>query len=266
VHETAQVDTSEANVDVPPPPQPAQTGTGQPVAPQTATSQASWRRRHPILTGCLAIVVLFFALIVVGAALGGGGDETGGGAGGNDGQQAQEEQAAQPEEPPAEEQPNEGQEQDGGQDQGQGQGEEEQQVQGPARIGQEVVVGDSAYTVTNARKASVIRDPSGFDDPMEGNFILVDFTVENRGNEPMSVSDIGLYVYDNQGRQFETETDIPLGAIPEDRDLFLIDRINPGLSQNVRVVFSVPPDARGFEMEVSSGFFGTETRRIALGF
>jgi hypothetical protein len=93
----------------------------------------------------------------------------------------------------------------------------------------------------------------------------LDFTVENRGTEPMSVSDIGLYVYDSQDRQFETETDVPFGYIPEDRDLFLLDRLNPGLSQDVRVVFSVPPDTQGFEMEVSSGFFGTETRRIALG-
>ena len=112
----------------------------------------------------------------------------------------------------------------------------------------------------------MLRDPSGFDEPVQGNFVLVDFTVENRGDEPMSVSDIGLYVYDDQGRQFETETDIPLGAIPENKDLYLLDRINPGLSQDVRVVFSVPPDAKGFEMEVSSGFFATETRRIALGF
>jgi hypothetical protein len=45
-----------------------------------------------------------------------------------------------------------------------------------------------------------------------------------------------------------------------------IDRINPGPSQDIRVVFSVPPDARGLKMEVSSGLFATETRRIALGF
>jgi hypothetical protein len=129
-----------------------------------------------------------------------------------------------------------------------------------------VVVGDAAYTVTKAWRETELRDPSGFDDLVQGNFVLVDFTVENRGDEPMSVSDIGLYVYDDQGRQYETETDIPLGAIPENKDLFLLDRINPGLSPDVRVVFSVPQDAKGFEMEVSSGFFATETRRIALGF
>jgi hypothetical protein len=120
--------------------------------------------------------------------------------------------------------------------------------------------------VTRAWRETELRDPSGFEEPMQGNFVLVDFTVENRGEEPMSVSDIGLYVYDSQGREFETEAEVPFGAIPENRDLFLMDRINPGLTQDVRVVFTVPPDAKGFEMEVSSGLFAAETRRIALGF
>jgi hypothetical protein len=150
--------------------------------------------------------------------------------------------------------------QDSGQDGGQGGG------QAPASIGEEVVVGNAAYTVTNAQQETRHEDPSGFERPMTGNFLVVDCTVENRGDEPMSVSDIGLYVYDDQGRQFETETDVPLGYIPDNKDLFVLDRINPGLSQNVRVVFSVPPDSQGYEMEVSSGLFAAETRRISLGF
>ena len=248
VHQAARVPTPEADVPVPPPPQPG--GAGGAAAPQQpAQESGGGRRRHPILLGCLGIIGLLVVLVIVLAALGGG-DETAGGGGGGGGQPAQDSGQGQQ---------NQAQGQGQGQDQGQG-------ARGPARIGQEVVVGDAAYTVTRAWRKTELRDPSGFDDPVQGNFVLVDFTVENRGEEPMSVSDLGLYVYDNQGREFETETDIPLGAIPENRDLFMLDRINPGLSQDVRVVFTVPPDAKGFEMEVSSGLFATETRRIALGF
>jgi hypothetical protein len=57
-----------------------------------------------------------------------------------------------------------------------------------------------------------------------------------------------------------------LGKPDTDRAEKKIDRINPGLSQDIRVVFLVPPDARGLKMEVSSGLSATETRRIALGF
>jgi len=232
VHQTATVPTPEADVPVPPPPQPFG-GTAAP--PQQAVgAQRSWPRRHPLLTGCLGLIGLFLLLIVVIVAAGGGG---GGGGGGGD-QQAQN--------------PSQDSDQGGG--------------KAPASTGEKVVVGDSAYTVTNAQQETRLEDPSGFDPPMTGNFVVVDFTVENLGNEPMTVSDIGLYVYDDQGRQFETETDVPLGYIPEDKDLFLLDRINPGLSQSVRVVFSVPPDSKGYEMEVSSGMFASETRRISLGF
>ena len=248
VHQAARVPTPEADVPVPPPPQ---AGGGAAASPQQPAQQSS-RRRHPILFGCLAIVGLLVVVVIVAAALGGGGDETAGGGGGGGGQQAQESDQGQ---------------QNQGQNQAQEQGQDQaQEPRGPARIGQEVVVGDVAYTVTRAWRETELRDPSGFEEPMQGNFVLVDFTVENRGEEPISVSDIGLYVYDDQDRQFETETEVPFGAIPENRDLFLMDRINPGLSQDVRVVFTVPPDAKGFEMEVSSGFFATETRRIALGF
>jgi hypothetical protein len=250
VHQAATVPTPEAEVDVPPPPQPG--GAGGAAVPQQPAQQG-FGRRHPILLGCLGVFGLLVVLIIIGAALGGGGDETAGGGGGGGGQQDQAQNQGQGQ--------NQAQGQNQGQDQGQG-----QKKQAPARIGETVVVGDAAYTVTRAWRETVLRDPSGFDDPMQGNFVLVDFTVENRGDEPMSVSDIGLYVYDDQDRQYETETDIPLGAIPENKDLFLLDRINPGLSQDVRVVFSVPPDAKSFEMEVSSGFFSTETRRISLGF
>ena len=57
-----------------------------------------------------------------------------------------------------------------------------------------------------------------------------------------------------------------MGKPDTDRAEKKIDRINPGLSEDIRVVFSVPPDARGLKMEVSSSLSATETRRIALGF
>lgn len=210
-----------------------------PPPPQPQPPQRGWVKWLLIGGGgCLLLVFLLFGFVACLAVLGSSGG--GGGEGAN-----------QPADQPQE-------------DQG-GAGDDEEK-QPPASVGEEVVVGEVAYTVTRAWQETRLEDPSGFEEPLEGNFVLVDFTVENRSDEPMSVSDIGLYVYDDQGRQFETETEVPFGYIPEDRDLFLIDRINPGLSQDVRVVFTVPPDASGFEMEVSSGFFASETRRIALGF
>lgn len=235
-HATAHVPTPEADVPVPPPPgQQAAGGTTPPQPQQVSAPRQGRSTGSRILIGCAALVILPIVLVGCFALLSGGGGETGGGNGGG-GEEAQ----------------------DSGQGEGGGGPD-------PASVGEEVPVGDAVYTVTKVGQETKLVDPSGFDDPVEGNFLIVDFTVENRGDEPMSVSDLGLYVYDDQDRQFETETEVPLGYIPENKDLFLLDRINPGLSQEVQVVFSVPPDSKNFEMEVSSGLFDTEPKRIALG-
>lgn len=66
-HETAQVSTPEANVDVPPT---QWQGTGGPQGGQ----QGEQKRRHPILMGCLGIVVIVFLIGIIGAVAGGGDD------------------------------------------------------------------------------------------------------------------------------------------------------------------------------------------------
>jgi hypothetical protein len=100
---------------------------------------------------------------------------------------------------------------------------------------------------------------------MKGNFVLVTFVFTNNGNDPANVSDIGLYLYDSQNRQFETDTDATMN-LPQDKSIFLLDRVNPGLSKTVQTVYSVPPDANGFELEVTSGLWATGSARIKLGF
>jgi hypothetical protein len=44
-----------------------------------------------------------------------------------------------------------------------------------------------------------------------------------------AASDVGLYLYDSEDRQFETDGDM-FGYVPEDKDIFLLERINPGMS------------------------------------
>jgi len=80
VHRAAHVPTPEADVPVPQPPRAGGTGAAAPEQP----AQRGFGRRHPILTGCLGIIVLLIVLSIIGAALGGGGGETAGGGGSGD--------------------------------------------------------------------------------------------------------------------------------------------------------------------------------------
>ena len=79
IHRTAHMPTPEADVPVPPLPQAGNTDAATPGQP----TQSSAARRHPILTGCLGIIVIFI-LIGILSSLGGGGDETAGGGGGGE--------------------------------------------------------------------------------------------------------------------------------------------------------------------------------------
>ena len=119
--------------------------------------------------------------------------------------------------------------------------------------------------VHSAQPVTQLDDPFGVQPPLTGNFILVTFTFANNGSEPVTVSDIGLYLYDSEGNQYETEADA-LMYLPQETSIFLLDRVNPGLTQEVQAVYSVPPTAEGFELEVTSGFFASESARISLGF
>jgi hypothetical protein len=246
-HETAKVVTPEADVQVPPPPQDSEWNT------TAAPSQEADKPRISIgtfLMGFFLIVGLLWLIV-----------PTGGGSGNsNDGQRENNDPppAAEKKKPaPAQEEQPAGKENLAAQEQ-----PEPEKVYG---IGDRVNVGDVTYTVISARPKTRLRDTYGIDPPKTGNFVVVDFTFTNNGTDPVTMSDVGLYLYDSKNREYETDSDM-FGYIPEAKDIFLLDRINPGLSKQAQVIYTVPPDASGFELEVTSGFFASEVERIKLGF
>jgi len=230
VHETAQVPTPEADVSVPSP-------------PQESSERTFLQKWWPWI-----LVLVVVALIMINTPSGGGGG--GGNSASSNNPPSVAENEEKPEEkkqqPARENQANEGQKESYG-------------------IGDTVPVGDVSYKVTGARQVRQLPDPYRIDPPMKGNFILITFVFTNNGNDPANVSDIGLYLYDSQNREYETDTDATMN-LPQDKSIFLLDRVNPGLSRTVQTVYSVPPNAKGFELEVTSGFWATESARIRLGF
>ncbi len=53
--------------------------------------------------------------------------------------------------------------------------------------------------------------------------------------------------------------------IEPERDLFL-ERVNPGVTREGTVVFTVADDASGFVLELAGGFFSGEVGYVDLGF
>ena len=253
-YETAHLPTPEADVPVPPP---GQFGTGD-FAPQAGTPSPSRSATGKLFIGCAGALVLLFLFVGCLAVLTQGGGES---TDSNPSAERDTQQPAQDEEPPPEEEPPPGEEppeEEPPEDQA---GGSQARVYG---VGEEAQVGDVSYTVTNAWPTQELRDRYGVSPPKTGHFIVVNFVFANKGDEPVNVSGIGMYLYDSRGREFETESDT-FGYIPEDKDIFLLDRINPGMSREAQVIYSVPPDTSGFELEVTSGFFRSEVARISLG-
>lgn len=145
---------------------------------------------------------------------------------------------------------------------GSGSGTEAEQAE-VFSIGEEVSVGEVSYTVTGAERVTQLEDPYGLDETLTGNFMLLSFTFANNSSEPVTVSDIGMYLYDEQGNQYETDSDAAF-YLPDDKSMFMLDRVNPGLTQEVQTIYEIPPEAGGFELEVTSGLFASETARIDL--
>jgi hypothetical protein len=231
VHEAARVPTPEADVPVPPPPQPGGAG---PIAPQPpAQESGGGRRRHPILLGCLGVLGLLLVVIIIGAALGGGDETATGGGGGGQGQDQQQDQ---------------GQRDEGQQGQGQDQqGQDQQQAPKLYQVGETAKVGNVVWKVTDAYSTTQLK--SNFGTQKRGNFVVVDFTFTNNRNEEVTLDpELHMTLKDATGREFGTDTDA-WEFVPTRLNIFL-EPVNPGISQDGRAIYEVPPDAQGLTLTV----------------
>ena len=191
-----------------------------------------WKPLIWVLVG----VVILGALIS--AVQGGGGNPSQSGSG-NQQQQAEAQQAAdsQPERA----------EQDEGVEGGGPEPEAKQPLEGekvkeekpkPAppktySVGQTATVGNVVWTVTDAYRTNVLR--SNFGTQKRGNFVVVDFTFTNNRSEEVTLDpELHMILKDSQGREFGTDPDA-WEFVPTRLDIFL-EPVNPGLSQNGRVV------------------------------
>ena len=128
-------------------------------------------------------------------------------------------------------------------------GEEEEQV--IYKPGDEVEAGNLTWTITEAREANTLTSVLGAGDPKQGNFVVVDFEIRNTSNESQTVTSNSIKLKDSEGNESEPDTDT-FSYIEPDRQL-LAEQINPGVTTEGEVIFSVSPDASGFQIELGSG-------------
>lgn len=103
--------------------------------------------------------------------------------------------------------------------------------------------GDFRWSVVGAENAGTTFDlPDDMYKALEttGTFIVVEFEVENTGKAPAGIgSDMQIYLKDDAERRFDTQ-------VWYFGDACYFVELNPGLSQNCRLVFEAPAAAQGF--------------------
>ena len=221
VHETAQVPTPEADVNVPPPPEQT-AGTGAPqtaAAPQAAPQQRrGWGSR--ILIGCLGLIGVFIVLIVGVALLaGGGGDQ----------------EAASPE---AELRDQETEFMNGQAPPPEGIRE--------CAVGQPCEMGESTLTVTDVRMDDIV--PITFDRPLtNGPFVFVEYEYTYGGDEVVSISDYPRWPLNAGDRRYVPDFDATSSwSIENDEDITLED-MQPGVPIAGHLVYRIAADSQDAE-------------------
>lgn len=188
--------------------------------------------------GCGGLVGLFVLLVIAIALIGGGGTEA---PVGDSAQQDQGQQAGQ------DEAQNEGQEDSG---------------ENTVAIGEPLAVGEVAWIVTSAEQVTELTDDFG--ESETGNFVVVDFEFTNNSSEAVTLDSGMLTLIDSEGRRNEVDTD-RLFFVPAERNV-IFEEVNPGVTQQGTVIFTVADGASGFTLELAGGFFATETGIVNLNF
>ncbi len=127
-----------------------------------------------------------------------------------------------------------------------------------ANIGEPLRVGQVTWTVTSARQATQIEEKGfgRFGDTKQGNFVIVDFSFENNSKEAITLDPVSLTLIDDKGRKSKPDEDV-FGYVPSSKEI-IYEQVNPGVTREGEVIFTVAPGASGFRLQVGDAVMFTD--------
>ena len=129
-------------------------------------------------------------------------------------------------------------------------------------IGETVVVGDVAWSVTDAEESDILVSRLGSE---EGNFIIVDLIFQNNSNQDITFATPFITLVDSEGREFEPDIEHNFTHIEPEQNIFAA-HVQPGVTKEGKVIFSVEPDSSRFQLRVGEARFASEkSASIDLG-
>lgn len=94
----------------------------------------------------------------------------------------------------------------------------------------------------------------------QGVFKVVELTLTNNQKDAITLSSNSFKLVDNQDREFSPNSaaQIKLNVANGGNSKFLLEKLNPGLSQTGKIVFDVPKDVQGLVLKARGGMVGKE--------
>jgi hypothetical protein len=119
----------------------------------------------------------------------------------------------------------------------------------------------------SVRQATEIKEKGlgRYGQTKRGNFVIVDFNFTNNSNEAVTLDSASVSLIDSSGNKSEADPDT-FGYVPANKDIFL-ENVNPGVTRQGEVIFTVAPDASGFKLRVGdTNPFSGKNGYVDLGF
>lgn len=137
---------------------------------------------------------------------------------------------------------------------------ESEEESGPS-IGETVVVGDVAWAVTDVEESDILVSRLGSE---EGNFVIVDLAFQNNSNQDITFATPFVTLVDSEGREFEADIEYNFTHVEPENNMFAA-HVQPGVTKEGRIIFSVEPDSSGLQLQVGEARFASdETAYIDL--
>lgn len=147
--------------------------------------------------------------------------------------------------------------------------EDKKETKKAYKIGDTVKVGKMQYKINSVSTATAVG-PSSLPTKAKDTFVVVDLEVKNNGDEAITV-DSNLFKLKTKGKTLEADSAGTMSANQgEDGSIensFFLEQLNPDSTTKGKVVFDVSKamaDSANKQLEVATGFFGTETDVIDL--
>ena len=129
-------------------------------------------------------------------------------------------------------------------------------------IGETVVVGDVAWSVTDVEESDILVSRLGSE---EGNFVILDLIFQNNSNQDITFATPFVTLVDGEGREFEPDIEPNFTHVEPENNMFAA-HVQPGVTKEGKVIFSVEPDSSGLQLRVGEARFASdETAYIDLG-